>query len=270
MTIWQKIIKYLAIIFAMMIIINIIGGIASGLTTITSLFSGFKNNNENVYIFTVDEINEIDNLKIDLKTSNLVVKSGDTFSIHTNNRYVKQILNNESLTIKENGHFNFNSNNEVIITIPNDKIFNKINISMGAGNVNSENLASLYLNIDAGAGNISFDNLSVTEEFDLNGGAGNITINNSQVKNLDLDNGIGEFKFSGYLFGNNEIDIGVGNASLYLNSDINEYNFYIDKGIGNITINDEKISDGYRVNNDANIKTIKIDGGVGNIIISSK
>lgn len=64
--------------------------------------------------------------------------------------------------------------------------------------------------------------------------------------------------------------MGVGNASLYLNSDINEYNFYIDKGIGNITINDEKISDGYRVNNDANIKTIKIDGGVGNIIISSK
>ena len=48
------------------------------------------------------------------------------------------------------------------------------------------------------------------------------------------------------------------------------FNFYIDKGIGNITINDEKISDGYRVNNDANIKTIKIDGGVGNIIISSK
>ena len=210
MTIWQKIIKYLAIIFAMMIIINIIGGIASGLTTITSLFSGFKNNNENVYVFTVDEINEINNLKIDLKTSNLVVRSGDTFSIHTNNRYVKQVLNNESLTIKENGHFNFNSNNEVIITIPVDKIFNKINISMGAGNLNSENLTSLYLNIDAGAGNISFDNLSVTEEFDLNGGAGNITINNSQVKNLDLDNGIGEFKFSGYLFGNNEIDMGVG------------------------------------------------------------
>ena len=126
MTIWQKIIKYLAIIFAMMIIINIIGGIASELTTITSLFSGFKNNNENVYVFTADEINEINNLKIDLKTSNLVVRSGDTFSIHTNNRYVKQILNNESLTIKENGHFNFNSNNEVIITIPVDKIFNKI------------------------------------------------------------------------------------------------------------------------------------------------
>ena len=53
MTIWQKIIKYLAIIFAMMIIINIIGGIASGLTSITSLFNNFKNNNENIYVFTV-------------------------------------------------------------------------------------------------------------------------------------------------------------------------------------------------------------------------
>ena len=270
MTIWQKIIKYLAIIFAMMIIINIIGGIASGLTSITSLFNNFKNNNENIYVFTVDEINEIDNLKIDLKTSNLVVKSGNTFSIHTNNRYVKQTLNNESLTIKENSYFNLSSNNEVIITIPNDKIFNKINISMGAGNVNLENLTSLYLNIDAGAGNISFDNLSVTEEFDLNGGAGNITINNSQVKNLDLDNGIGEFKFSGYLFGDNEIDMGVGNANLYLYSDIDEYNFYVNKGIGNIIINGEKISDEYKVSNDENIKTIKIDGGVGNIVIISK
>ena len=64
--------------------------------------------------------------------------------------------------------------------------------------------------------------------------------------------------------------MGIGNASLYLNSDIMEYNFYVDKGIGNITINDLKVSDGYKVSNDENIKSIKIDGGVGNITISSK
>lgn len=270
MTTGQKIIKYLAILFAMMIIINIISGIASGLIRITSLFSGNKNTNENVYVYTIEEINKVDNLKIDLKMSNLTIKSGETFSIQTNNRYVKQNLSNETLTIKENKHFNFSSNNDVIITIPVDKIFNKIDISMGAGNINSEDLTSLYLDIDAGAGNITFNNLSVTEEFELDGGAGNITINNSQVNNLDLDNGVGEFKFSGYLFGKNEIDMGIGNASLYLNSDIKEYNFYVDKGIGNITINDLKVSDGYKVSNDENIKSIKIDGGVGNITISSK
>ena len=251
MTTGQKIIKYLAILFAMMIIINIIGGIASGLMKITSLFNGNKNANENVYVYTVEEINKVDNLKIDLKMSNLTIKSGETFSIQTNNRHVKQNLSNETLTIKENRHFNFSSNNDVIITIPVDKIFNKIDISMGAGNINSEDLTSLYLDIDAGAGNITFNNLSVTEEF-------------------ELDGGVGEFKFSGYLFGKNEMDMGVGNASLYLNSDIKEYNFYVDKGIGNITINDLKVSDGYKVSNDENIKSIKIDGGVGNITISSK
>lgn len=270
MTTGQKIIKYLAILFAMMIIINIIGGIASGLMGITSLFNGNKNANENVYVYTVEEINKVDNLKIDLKMSNLTIKSGEEFSIQTNNRYIKQNLSNETLTIKENRHFNFSSNNDVIITIPVDKIFNKINISMGAGNIDSEDLTSLYLDIDAGAGNMTFNNLSVTEELELDGGAGNITINNSQINNLDLDNGVGEFKFSGYLFGKNEIDMGVGNASLYLNSDINEYNFSVDKGIGNITINDLKVSDGYKVSNDENIKSIKIDGGVGNITISSK
>ena len=270
MTTGQKIIKYLAILFAMMIIINIIGGIASGLMKITSLFSSNKNANENVYVYTVEEINKVDNLKIDLKLSNLTIKSGEIFSIQTNNRYVKQNLSNETLTIKENKHFNFSSNNDVIITIPVDRIFNKIDISMGAGNINSEDLTSLYLDIDAGAGNITFNNLSVTEEFELDGGAGNITINNSQVNNLELDNGVGEFKFSGYLFGKSEMDMGVGNANLYLNSDIKEYNFYVDKGIGNITINDLKVSDGYKVSNDENIKSIKIDGGVGNITISSK
>ncbi len=270
MTTGQKIIKYLAILFAMMIIINIIGGIASGLMSITSLFNETKDANENVYVYTVEEINKVDNLKIVLKMSNLTIKSGDIFSIQTNNRHVKQNLSNEILIIKENGHFNFSSNNEVIITIPVDKIFNKINISMGAGNINSEDLASLYLDVDAGAGNISFNNLSVTEKLELDGGAGNITINNSQVNNLDLDNGVGEFKFSGYLFGKNEIDMGVGNASLYLNSDIKEYNFCVDKGIGNITINDLKVSDGYKVSNDENVKSIKIDGGVGNITVSSK
>ena len=182
MTTGQKIIKYLAILFAMMIIINIIGGIASGLMKITSLFNGNKNANENVYVYTVEEINKVDNLKIDLKMSNLTIKSGETFSIQTNNRHVKQNLSNETLTIKENRHFNFSSNNDVIITIPVDKIFNKIDISMGAGNINSEDLTSLYLDIDAGAGNITFNNLSVTEEFELDGGAGNITINNGKLQ----------------------------------------------------------------------------------------
>lgn len=268
MTTSQKILKYLAIFFAVTLIINIFSGAASLLNGITSLFNNKNYNEENTYVYTIDEINKINDLKIELNVSELIIKNGETFSVQTNNRRVKHSISNDTLILKENGYFNFNFTNKVIITIPEDKIFNKVKIDLGAGNFNVDNFASLYLDIDAGAGNINANNLSVTEEFEIDGGAGNITILNSQVNNMNLDNGVGEFKFEGMLFGNNDIDMGVGNVTLNLTTDLDLYNIEIDKGIGNIIINNEKIKGDYNNKNIQNTKSIKIDGGVGNISIN--
>lgn len=268
MTTSQKILKYLAIFFAVTLIINIFSGAASLLNGITSLFNNKNYNEDNTYVYTVDEINKINDLKIELNVSELIIKKGETFSVQTNNRRVKHSISNDTLILKENGYFNFNFTNKVIITIPEDKIFNKVKIDLGAGNFNVDDFASLYLDIDAGAGNINANNLSVTEEFEIDGGAGNITILNSQVNNMDLDNGVGEFKFEGMLFGNTEVDMGVGNVTLNLTTDLDLYNIEIDKGIGNIIINNEKIKGDYNNKNIQNTKSIKIDGGVGNISIN--
>lgn len=268
MTTFQKIMKYLAIFFAVTLIINIFSGAVSLLSGITSLFNNKNYNEENTYVYTIDEINKINDLKIELNVSELIIKNGETFSVQTNNRRVKHSISNDTLILKENGYFNFNFTNKVIITIPEDKIFNKVKIDLGAGNFNVDDFASLYLDVDAGAGNINANNLSVTEEFEIDGGAGNITILNSQVNNMDLDNGVGEFKFDGMLFGNTEVDMGVGNVTLNLTTDLDLYNIEIDKGIGNIIINNEKIKGDYNNKNIQNTKSIKIDGGVGNISIN--
>lgn len=268
MTTGQKIIKYLAIFFAITLIINIFSGAAGLLGGITSLFNNKNYNEENTYVYTIDEINKINDLKIELNVSELIIKNGDTFSVQTNNRRVKHSISNDTLVLKENGYFNFNFINKVIITVPEDKIFNKVKIDLGAGNFSVENFTSLYLDIDAGAGNINADNLSVTEEFEIDGGAGNITILNSQVNNMELGNGVGNFKFEGMLFGNNDIDMGVGYVTLNLTTDLDLYNIEIDKGLGNVIINNKKINGDYNNKNVQNTKSIKIDGGVGDISIN--
>lgn len=266
MTNGQKIVKYFAFFLAIVIIASVIGGIASGIFSFFNIFN-VSREDKNSYIYTEEVIDNIEKLEIDLNLSDLKIIKGEVFSIETNNKNIKYELKNSKIILKESKGFNINSN-KVLITVPEDKIFNNVDISIGAGNINASDFSTLKLDVEGGAGNITFDNLSVTEKLEIDGGAGNITISNSQVNNMDLDNGVGEFIFEGILFGNTEVDMGLGNVTLNLNTNLDLYNIEIDKGIGNIIINNEKVKGDYNNKNIQNTKSIKIDGGVGNITIN--
>lgn len=266
MTNGQKIVKYFAFFLAIVIIASVIGGIASGIFSFFNIFN-VSREDKNSYIYTEEVIDNIEKLEIDLNLSDLKIIKGEVFSIETNNKNIKYELKNNKIILKESKGFNINSN-KVLITVPEDKIFNNVDISIGAGNINASDFSTLKLDVEGGAGNITFDNLSVTEKLEIDGGAGNITISNSQVNNMDLDNGVGEFIFEGILFGNTEVDMGLGNVTLNLNTNLDLYNIEIDKGIGNIIINNEKVKGDYNNKNIQNTKSIKIDGGVGNITIN--
>lgn len=276
MTTAQKIIKYCAVAFAIFLIITIISAVLSagyGLLNAIGIIN-FKENSllENMVTIS-DDAEEFLSLNLDIKSSNLQIKTGDKFEVKTNNSNIKYSNENGSIKIKEdkltNWFFGKIDIGELVIYIPeNMKQIDEVKINIGAGTVFIEQLNTKNLYLDLGAGNVAIDKLTVSEESKINGGAGNININSGEIANVDLDLGVGNTKIKSDITGNSNINTGVGELNLYLSLDADNYKINVNKGIGKITFNDDKILDDTIIGNGENY--IKISGGVGNINIETK
>lgn len=276
MTTAQKIIKYCAVAFAIFLIITVISIVSSAgyrlLNAIGIIDSNRYSLLENMVTIS-DDAEEFLSLNLDIKSSNLQIKTGDKFEVKTNNSNIKYSNENGSIKIKEdkvaNWFFGKMDIGELIIYIPeNMKQIDEVKINIGAGTVFIEQLNTKNLYLDLGAGNVTIDKLTVSEESKINGGAGNININSGEIANVDLDLGVGNTKIKSDITGNSNINTGVGELNLYLSLDADNYKINVNKGLGKITFNDDKILDDTIIGNGENY--IKISGGVGNINIETK
>lgn len=254
----QKLIKAFAICLAIFIIVSIINAVVYLASSIFSV-NNDVNMNENYS-------SEITNIKIDMGTSNLIIKKGDTLNVIADNVSKRFKVNEESdtLTIKEKSVnvFRNKSISKVIITIPNN--LKDLSIDFGAGKLEISDINTSRFNLDQGAGKVIINNL-ISGKTDIDGGAGELNIKSSVLEDLDLDMGAGKFYFSGSLHGNNKIEQGIGELILDLNG--NDYTIKASKGLGSITINGEDYSKDASVGEGVN--DIKIDGGIGSIIVNT-
>ena len=108
----------------------------------------------------------------------------------------------------------------------------------------------------------------VLNDCNIDGGAGEIIIDESDITNMDLDMGVGKVELNSKLNGNSEINAGVGEVDLELMGSLDDYSFKVFKGLGNITVDDHKISNDTVYGNGLN--KVKISGGVGDINVTLK
>ena len=271
MTTLQKVIKYLALAFAIFIIVNIVSGILFGIYSLSGVLGLAKNRETKIEnyeeITTNFENANIKSLKIDLAYSTLMIKKGDKIQIQSNNPKISYKQNNNQLIVEENSSWFYKNNTKTLMIYLPDIIFDKVKIEAGAGKINIEELNTKELSFEIGAGEVEIQNLNVQEKAKINGGAGKVSILAGKIYDLDLDMGIGKFELASNLTGRNDIDAGVGKLDLNLLDSIENYSIKADKGIGSITINRKEVSDSMQYGNGDTI--IDIDGGVGSIEIKS-
>lgn len=255
----QTIIKYAAIAFAVYLICEIFLTLVS---IVGIVGEGFKSENKKIEMPKSDAY-----LVIDLATSSLTIKEGDTFDYIIDNKEITANKDNNKIVIKEKGHIR-NKKSEVVVTIPRDMVLNDAIIEAGAGKINIESIKAENFILDIGAGSVQINNLIVTKNCDIDGGAGNVVINNSSIFNLDMDLGIGKTTITSSLNGENEIDTGIGKLELNLIGSINDYNLDISKGVGSITLDGKSLKDEEQIGNGSSL--VKIDGGIGAIEIKMK
>lgn len=260
----QKIIKYLAIAFALFLTFNIISGIMLGVSFIGNIFNDNKSS-------IAEELNdlEIDNnlliLDVDVSSSNVTIKSGDTFKVETNNKYINTKQDKNKIYIEEKNHNWFNDNSELIIYIPEYFVFDKVSMETDIGKVNIESLSTKQLYLNLGAGKVDINNLNVIDKAKIDGGAGEINISSTSINNLNLNMGVGKLSLTSKLTGNSIIDSGVGKLDLNLIDTQEDYKISLDKGIGTAKIKGNNIKDDSTYG--TGINKIDIDGGIGSINI---
>lgn len=268
MTTAQKIIKYLAIAFAIFLIVTIIStivGVVFGVASALNLKKDEKQ--EETKNITLEE-NSI-YLDIDLKYTNLILKTGENFVAETNNSNVECKQNGNKLVIKEteNKWFSKNNNRELTVYIPMDLEFEKVQINTGAGNVNIESIIAEKIKLDLGAGNTRIQNI-ISKNTNIDAGVGNLVIEEGEINNLNLDSGVGKIKVTAKITGESKISTGVGNLELNLLGEKEDYKFKVNKGIGEVKIGEQNAKDNEVIGNGENF--ISINGGVGEIKVNIK
>lgn len=254
MTTTQKIIKYLAIAFALFLVISIFSIIFGLSREIISSINSDKKDSKLLEEYTTisNNVNNIESFKIDISNDNIEIKEGEKFEVKTNDPDVKFYHENSKVKIKTDKTFSWHLSNSsrgtIIIYLPNESNISELDLNLGAGTMTAKEI-------------------NVYEKATINGGAGNINIYSGTINNLNLKLGAGNASIQSDLTGSNTLTTGVGKLNLGLSQSKDNYKFDISKGLGNIILNDFDVSEDILIG-DGETK-IKISGAVGNIIINT-
>ena len=90
----------------------------------------------------------------------------------------------------------------------------------------------------------------------------------SLLHNLDFDMGVGQLNLTSVLTGESDFDLGVGESNITVIGNKDDYKLDIEKGIGNITVDGEGVSNIKGQGNGNN--SIEVNGGIGAINLKFK
>ena len=266
MTTLQKIIKYLAMAFAIFLCVSIITGICGALFSVSYFLGG--NTSDGMTEQTIDS--SFTGISINISAAELDIKTGEKFGVETNHKYLECESKGDILKISEKRSLfaHHSGGMKVILTIPEGTLFDYVDISAGAGSVTIDELLANSLSIELGAGELKAERLDAIDNAEIDGGAGSVTIRGGRLNNTDIDMGVGELNLTSELCGKSSIDYGIGETNLVLMGTDNDYKIELDKGIGEAWLDGKKMSDasGYG----SGSKCIEIDGGVGELNITFK
>lgn len=188
---------------------------------------------------------EIHSLDIHLNAADFAIEYGEAFGVESNLKFLSVTEKNGILTIIDNGKGNSRnySNAKLTLYIPRDTVFDDVCIETGAAKMTAETLSTASLELKLGAGNVKIEQLNVTSHADIEGGTGEITVAGGTLNNLELEMGVGELNMTAALLGNNELNFGIGESNVTVLGSKNDYRIHIEKGLGAVTVDGEKVTD---------------------------
>ena len=216
-----------------------------------------------------------ENLDLELTAGTFEIVEGDTDKIIVRSaKEVTMISSGKTFyldTDKEKKVHFFgisNEGNHVEITLPKDKKFHKMEIEVGAGQLEADSLTAEDIEMQIGAGSIIVDTF-ICEKGKISVGAGEAIIKEGVSDKLDLDVGLGDLQYDGSVSGDLDADCGMGNMDICLDGEEEDYDYKIDVGMGDITVGNNSfggMAQSKEIDHDADAK-MDLDCGMGSINI---
>ena len=267
MTLKQKFIKYIAVFLAAFLIASMslaAFGVLSSLLGIEDkrdILSDYDNS------LTVSS--DVSILKLNISASQVKIVKGEEFAAATDNSEIEITEKGSVLEITEKKKLGiFEGDRLVIITVPENKVFDSVRISAGAGEMNIEALKAETLNMELGAGDIVFDSIEISGSAAINAAAGELIVRSGRINELEMNLAVGDVNLKAALTGKTEIDCAAGDIDIELAGEESDYSIEVDKGISSCKFNGKELKDDTRYGDGENI--IEIDGGIGDIEITTK
>lgn len=263
----QKIIKYLAIALAIFLIVLIISAITAGLYGIYKVFDFKIEPRISTYEKTsCGDIKNINALDIKLDYSNLEIIKGKKFKVELNDKNFTCSNSNGNVSIKQVRRFSLkNKDTSLRVYIPSDIKLNSINVENGVGKTKIEYINANKVHLDFGAGKTTIEDI-ISDNTSIDTGAGLFEIKSGTMKNVDFDSGVGKCDITAKIDGTSKFDTGIGNLSLNLIGDSNNYKIIVNKGIGDVLIDNVSKADNSITGNGDNM--VSINSGIGKVYVN--
>ncbi len=267
MTSVQKIIKYLALAFAIFLTVSIVGGIVAGVTGIVGLSHLFGREDVAGQSSTYTVSADIQSLTLNISAAEVRIVSGSSFAVESNHKYLAVSDEDGTLSVTETKKL-YNADFEdvlVTVTIPSGHVFSSAEVVTGAGVLRVDALAAESLTLELGAGEARIGTLTATGQASIRGGAGAVRISGGSLKNLDMKMGVGEVSLKSRLEGTCDLEYGIGKAQLTLVGSLADYTLTFDKGLGQGRLEGELMADDATYG--SGDTRIAIEGGIGDLQI---
>lgn len=264
-----------------MIVVGIgmcIGGVmaAGGFDAAVNELIGSGIDIERFYHLDIDEdkskvayvVNDVSSLELNLGAANVKITESDQtdeISVKTEGNF-KVFVKNKILYVKTENDL---EEHTMILEIPKNVVFEKVDITGNACELEVQYLEAREVDVEADAGAIYFGEVVANNaEFEI--GAGEIVIDRGTVQRCDASVGMGNFKYTGSIEKYGDVECGLGNAEFYLDGTETDYNYEIDCSAGSVTIGNEiygGVATEKMINHQADA-TIEIDCSMGNVVVT--
>lgn len=262
----KKAVAYIAMALAVFLAAGIFSAIGNAILTIAGIFDHVSAPEQSSAEF-VKEFSQIQNLDIENDAGELQIKTGDSFrvEVYQASGNLRCEDKNGTLVVENRGHAWFGRRSLIVVYLPEDFVARRASIQMGSGRMDIEALNAQNLVIENGAG--GFRGQSITaQKADIDCGVGKVSLTGVNLNQLELSGGVGQTELSGVVTGKSKIDGGIGSLALTLKGAENDYAFFVEKGLGSVTIDGEKYSEDLHSRKGAP-NAFEIEGGIGRVSI---
>lgn len=188
---------------------------------------------------------------------------------------VQTDVKNDTLCVECSSDFKLLSKkrwaNKIVITIPEKKVYDKVRLSIGAGNAEIEHtLQAREFSVEIGAGNMQAEKLVAEKRMECEVGAGNLEIEEIKAGNLKMKCEAGRLVGdSVHVSKNVDINCDAGLVDLELEEKESSFDYDLSCSVGRITIGDDShrgLAFSKTIDNKAD-RELKVECNVGSVVV---